>query len=139
VNYVPYRRRRVRPDFSLAIVNIVFLLLIFHLAAGSLVKPDEAETEAPVTADLPLDLLPRPLLLIGEGGRLFLDGVEVETDALPEIARSALADGGVLSILADRSMQGRAFLEILGRLDAAGIPLQIVTVNSDGEAAGRGP
>lgn len=139
MSYVPYCRRHARQDFSLAIVNIVFLLLIFHLAAGSLMKPDEAETEAPVTAGLPLDLLPRPLLLIGKGGRQFLDGVEVDTEALPEIASSSLADGGVLSILADRSMQGRAFLEILGRLDAAGIPVQIVTLNSDGEGAGRGP
>lgn len=128
MNHIPRLRRRTRPDFSLAVVNIIFLLLLFYLATGSLIKPSELETEAPVTRDLPLELLPRPLLLVAADGSLRLDGVPVTQGALAETARQSGAELAVLNVLADRAMAGRDFLDVLARLDTGGVPLRIVTL-----------
>src|SRR5690606_36275072 len=61
MSLLPPPRRRRKPDFSLTTVNIVFLLLLFYLATGSLIKKSELETDIPVTEELPLERLPRPL------------------------------------------------------------------------------
>lgn len=137
MSYLPSRPRRPRHDFSLTVVNIVFLLLLFYLATGSLIKRNELETDVPVTLDLPLERLPRPLLLIAADRSLSLDGAPLTMDELPTMAREAASPGGFLNVLADRSMAGREFLEVLARVDAAGVPVRIVTMRET--IAGAGP
>ena len=135
MNIIPQPRKRPRPDFSLAVINVVFLLLLFSLATGSLIKPEEQAAEVPVTHDLPLELLPRPLLLVAGDGGLFLDGVAVPADALSEATRGAAAEAGALNVLADRAMPARDFLDVLARVDTGGLPLRVVTWrDAQGEA-----
>lgn len=133
---IPRPRKRPKPDFSLAVINIVFLLLLFYLVTGSLMRPEEMQADAPVTSELKPDLLPRPLLVVAADGTLLLDGVSVDRAALGVAAQGAVGEGGVLNVLADRSMAGRAFLELLAQLDAGGVPLRIVSLRSD---TGREP
>jgi biopolymer transport protein ExbD len=137
MSYLPSRPRRPRHDFSLTVINIVFLLLLFYLATGSLIKRNEVETDVPVTLDLPLERLPRPLLLIAADHSLSLDGAPLTMDELPAMAREAVSAGGFLNVLADRSMAGRDFLEVLARVDTAGVPVRIVTMRET--IAGAGP
>jgi biopolymer transport protein ExbD len=132
--YIPSRPQRQRHDFSLAVINIVFLLLLFYLATGSLIKQNELQADLPFTRDLPLERLPRPLLLVAADRSLFLDGVPLSTGQLPEAARAAAASSGFLNVLAERSMPGRDFLDLVARIDAAGVPVRIVTVRD-----GTGP
>lgn len=139
MSLIPPRPKRARPDFALPIINIVFLLLLFYLATGSLIKPAELETNAPLTETLPLELLPRPLLLAAADGSLLLDGVPVAVADLSETARRATASGGPLNVLADRAMPGRDFLGLLARIDAAGIPVRIVSLHARTDAAGTRP
>jgi len=139
VNHIPRFRKRTRPDFSLAVVNIIFLLLLFYLATGSLIKPSELATEAPVTRDLPLELLPRPLLLVAADGSLRLDGVPVTQGALAETARRSGTELAVLNVLADRAMAGRDFLDVLARLETGGVPLRIVTLRARPAPGGDAP
>lgn len=138
MSYIPSRPKRSRPDFSLTIINIVFLLLLFYLATGSLIKQNELETDIPVTRDLPLERLPRPLLLISADRALFLDGAPVDIAKLTEAVRDAKGTGGRINILAERSMAGRDFLDLLALVDAAGVPIRIVTLHEDG-VRGEGP
>lgn len=132
-------RRRSRPDFSIAVINIVFLLLLFYLATGSLMKPAEMTADTPVTHDLPLELLPRPLLLVSADRSLFLDGVPVGFAELAEAVRAATAEAGVLNVLADRAMPAREFLDVLARLDAGGVAMRIVTLHAKGLVPDGGP
>lgn len=135
---IPRPKKRYRPDFAIAVINIVFLLLLFYLATGSLIKPEELEADAPLTSELPLEQLPRPLLLVAPDGSLSLDGVALGPRELAEAAARASREAGVLNVLANRSMDGRDFLAILARLDSGGVPLRIVTLHIRGDAgAGR--
>ena len=66
---IPKPPRRARPDFSLTTVNIVFLLLLFYLATGTLVTRNELEADIPITKDLPLERWYREMRIrrVGEG------------------------------------------------------------------------
>ena len=130
MSIIPVQRRRPKPDFSLTIINIVFLLLLFYLATGSLVKQSELEADVPVTADLPLERLPRPILLVTAGSELLLDGRPVSRPELAEAARAAVQAQNVtfLNVLADRTMPASAFLDVLAGAGASGVPLRIVTL-----------
>lgn len=126
---IPRRNRRARPDFALSVINIVFLLLLFYLVGGSLVKPGETAADAPVTAGLRPELLPRPLVVVAADRSLLLDGVAIALDDLAAAARAKVEEGGVLNVLADRAMSGRDFLDVLARIDSGGVPMRIVSVH----------
>lgn len=131
---------RRKPDFSLMMANIVFLLLLFYLATGSLIKKNELETDIPVTEDLPLERLPRPLLLVTERG-LSLDGVAVSPGEAAANAKRALADqhgAGFLNVLAERHLPAAKFLDIMADIQAAGVPVRVVTLHQrPQDSAGR--
>ena len=108
-------------DFSLTSVNIVFLLLLFFLSAGTLLQEAEKNVEAPRTSTMPLDRLPRPLLIINPSGELYLDGEKTTVEGLAEQATAAQietenpASAGtpVLHVLADRALDARQALQIV--------------------------
>jgi biopolymer transport protein ExbD len=137
---IPDPAPRRHNDFTLAMINIVFLLLLFFLTTGSLSNRQEAQSTVPVTRDLPLERLPRPLLLLEADGTLLLDGQPVPRAGLIEAARKALAatgrTGTALSLLAQRDMPAAPFLAIAEALRANDVPLQIVTLHEpEGRAA----
>ncbi|MBL8583256.1 MAG: biopolymer transporter ExbD [Rhizobiaceae bacterium] len=138
MSIIPAQPRRPRPDFTLNIINVVFLLLLFYLVTGSLAKQAEIEADVPVTANLPLERLPRPLLLVTAAGELFIDGQPVSRANLDAAVREVLArheDGAFLNILADRSMPASLFLDIVARAGAGGAPLRLVTLRQRLEPA----
>ena len=135
MSYIPSRPKRQRPDFSLTVINVVFLLLLFYLATGSLIKQSELEADVPITQDLPLEHLPRPLLLVTADRSLFIDGTPISMEGLPDAAQKAAENSRFLNVLAERTMTGRDFLDILARIDNAGVTVRIVTLR----AAGSGP
>ncbi|WEX10859.1 biopolymer transporter ExbD [Chelativorans sp. AA-79] len=131
MSLIPPQRRRPKPNFSLTTVNIVFLLLLFYLAAGSLVSRGEVEADIPITRDLPLERLPRPLLLIAEGG-LFLDGSPVppgQAGARALAAMSATPGAAFVNLLAARTMPAGDFLTVVSAVQEAGVPVRVVTLH----------
>lgn len=122
-------RKKSTLDFSLATVNIVLLLIFFFLISGSLVATDELEVDLSETADLPLDRLPRPLLLLRPDGEdWLLDGQTVTRDTLAEIAT-----GDVLHILADKRLPASALIALLQDPDLDGLTLKLVTLRKFAE------
>jgi biopolymer transport protein ExbD len=136
---IPVPPTRRKPDFTLTMINIVFLLLLFFLTTGSLTNRNEAQSEVPFTENLPLERLPRPLLQMARDGGLYLDGRKLERGDLVPSVRAVLAKmdpaDAHLNILAERDMQASAFLDIADLLRAAGIELRIVTVRQQQGAA----
>lgn len=130
IHPLPPRRK---PDFSLSMINIVFLLLLFFLVAGNIVQKAETTVAPPLTDEIPPGNLPRPLLLLAPGEPMLLDGVPVSLD---EVAGQAGAKtqrpGTFLNILAERDMPARPLLDVVERLAAAGVPTRIVTLDSGG-------
>lgn len=120
-------------DFSIATINIVFLLLLFFLVAGSIVQVDEMEVAPPVTVDVPADRLPRPLLVLQPSGGLVLDGVPIDRDALFErLGRDEEAERPaypVINLLAERTMIARDVLSLADDIRAErAILVRIVTI-----------
>lgn len=98
---LPTYDRPVRLDVSLAIVNIVLLLIFFFLVLGRLDPAELRETDIALTLDLPLDQLPPPVLVIREQDDWLLDGETVSPD-LVAIALDTMAEDQPLHLVMDR-------------------------------------
>lgn len=131
----PRIRRRERMEFALPTINVIFLLMLYFLIAGTIVQKDELSVAPPVTTEDALDRLPRPLLVISDADTFTLDG-----DALPRadlVAAAAaaiaspLAESPQLNVLAPADMAAIPFLELLELLGAGGIPVRLVTVEAE--------
>lgn len=124
-------RQRTIIDSSLAIVNIVLLLIFFFLTTGSLSNSTTVTVTLPDTTELPLDLLPKPLLTISLDGQLSLDGVPIERGTLAE----ALIDDPMLHILADRDGNAGELFDIIAAEELIAVQVRLVTVHRKGEEA----
>ncbi|TKW68767.1 MAG: biopolymer transporter ExbD [Paracoccus denitrificans] len=129
LNLPPRRAERAHIDTSLSIVNIVLLLLFFFMIVGQTARPDPA-LSLPATADLPLEQLPQPILMISPEGIWTLDGEEV----LPEILPAAIpgGPGQVLHLMIDRNAPAQTLVTALQNPVLAEYELRLVTLNDRG-------
>lgn len=125
---LPPHRHSARIDVSLAIVNIVLLLIFFFLVTGQITAEDVGDqVDLPISRDLPLDQLPRPLLLITDQGEWLLDGVEVAPDLL-EVALGEMPQPVTLHLLLDRGAPADLLVAVLQNPALADRSLQLVTL-----------
>jgi len=122
---LPQRRKGAQFDSSLAIINIVLLLIFFFITTGSLMSSRTVEVSLPETTRLPLDLLPEPLLIIQADGAMLLDGEVVEKGALA----AALIDSPTVHVLTDREMTAGTLLTILDEEALIAVEVQLVTLH----------
>ena len=128
-------QRRERLDFALPTINVIFLLMLYFLVAGTIVQKNELGVLPPETSRVPTDRLPRPLLAISNAGTMMLDGNPVSRDEL--IAEALRVTGPdapnhELNILAPAGMAAGPFLGILSGLAEAHVAVRVVTVEKDG-------
>lgn len=126
---LPIRRREpLRVDTSLAIVNIVLLLIFFFLVAGQQARPPQALKLAH-TSQIAPGTLPSPVLEIRSAKDWLLDGVPI----LPELLPAALAGSDApLHLMIDRDQQAGLLIEVLRLPGLADHQLRLVTLH-DGE------
>lgn len=117
--------KRVQIDSSLTIVNIVLLLIFFFLATGSMLASRGVEVALPDTTELPLDMLPTPLLTIADDGSLNLNGEPIETGTLAD----ATLDDPILHILVDRDQSALHMLSVLAAEELVAQEIRLVTVH----------
>ncbi|MCF6445755.1 biopolymer transporter ExbD [Nereida sp. MMG025] len=118
-------RPRQQMDSSLAIVNIVLLLIFFFLTTGSLSNSTTVTVTLPETSELPLDLLPKPLLTIAVDGTLSLNGEQIERGTLAE----ALVDDPRLHILADKEANASDLFALLAEEALVAVEVRLVSVH----------
>jgi biopolymer transport protein ExbD len=128
---LPVRLPKKKIDSSLAIVNIVLLLIFFFLSTGSLMNSRAVTVSLPETTVLPLDLLPKPLLTVSIDGEMSLDGEPLAVGTLSD----ALIYSPTLHVLADRDLSAITLLDILAAEALIAVDVQLVTVhrNEQGE------
>ncbi len=128
------RNRAPTADFSLAIINVVFLLLFFFILTGSVVQRNEMNVQPPLTKKLPLERLPRPLIAISNDNELFLDGQLISLEVLlSQIALAKQNEDGTfpaLNILADSDLSAKTFLATVDSLRMTGLTIRIVTIRT---------
>ncbi|OAN87132.1 hypothetical protein [Sulfitobacter geojensis] len=122
---LPRPSEPIRPDVSLFIVNIVLLLILFFLATGSLVSTPDEGVRISETRDLPIDQLPKPVLIVEEDGRLTLDGEELPADGLPQ----AMVGHSVLHVLIDRTAPALDLLKLVNRPGMENLDIRLVTIH----------
>ncbi len=127
---LPGRKRRIENDVGLAIVNIVFLLIFFFLTTGQMLSNAAQGIDIAETTDLPLDRLPKPILVVGPGGALELDGRPVDADLLGVAVRgtSDAPPITLLHVLIARDAPAGALLDVIARPELAPVALRLVTL-----------
>lgn len=124
----------VQIDLSLAIVNIVLLLILFFLATGRLLNPTETDVAPPETRDLPFEELPQPLLVVYENERLSLNGNDVQAQNLRAAIVQQLTEPYLLHILIDGAAPAHRLLRLMEDPAFADVELRLVTLHE-----GAGP
>ncbi|MFD1881864.1 ExbD/TolR family protein [Paracoccus pacificus] len=124
---LPPPRPRIHIDVSLAIVNIVLLLIFFFLVTGQTQPIELGKVELSQTSELPLDKLPKPLLLVSTEGDWLLDGQPISPDLLG-VALDALPQPVTLNILMNRDAPAEMLVDVLNRPELAGRDLRVVTL-----------
>lgn len=105
---------RPRSEPTIALINVVFLMLIFFLVAGRIAAPLDRETTL-VQADAIAARLPDDVLLLRRDGATLWRGEPMDPEAF-----AARQGATVLRILPDRDLPARKLVEVAGRLRAAG-------------------
>lgn len=121
----------IKLDFSLAIVNIVLLLILFFLATGRLLNPPTQDIDLSETSELPLDELPTPILVVTANETWELDGVQVAPDLLGT-AVAALPQPVVLHVMINREAPATALMDVLARPELADTEMRLVTLRRTG-------
>lgn len=125
-----FQKPRERMEFALPTINVIFLLMLYFLIAGTIVQNDELSVVPPITTETPTDRLPRPLLVIHDDGRMQLDGLEVPASELMTAAADAVvrSTSQQLNVLAPAEMASGPFLELINAFAASNIPVRVVMI-----------
>lgn len=116
---------RTRMDSSLAVVNLVLLLLFFFMVAG--LQPGLAPGVAPpATRDLALAGLPSPVLVVAGPEDWLLDGQPVAPALLP--AALPPGDGRVLHLVLAGDAPAELLTGVIANPALASYRLRLVTV-----------
>jgi biopolymer transport protein ExbD len=121
--HFPQRRSAPTEERILPLINVVFLLLIFFMLAGTLAVREPFAVTAPnSSSETPPETEPRRLLL-GADGRLALDGEVLDQPALvAAIAAAVAADPGLrVELKADAQAPGNRVVALLEALRGAGL------------------
>ena len=126
---LPQPKKTIQLDVSLAIVNIVLLLIFFFLATGQLLNPPAGDVDIAETSELPLDQLPSPVLVVVADGSWELDGQPVAPDLL-EVALAPLERPLTLHILINREAPAASLITVMNRPELADAELRLVTLRT---------
>lgn len=111
------RRRRVQREPTIALINIVFLILIFFMVAGTLSRMPQAAFEVVTSMELGSDVS-GDVLVVAADGTLVVDGrsyadVQAAIAAIPTLRDTA-------KVLPARALPGQRLLQVLHELRQAG-------------------
>lgn len=117
------RRSRTKPEPTIALINVVFLMLIFFLVAGTISQPLDTKVTLINTATLDPASPPDALIILPDG-TLRYRGEEIG-DVSDYLGQS---DSDFVRIVPDRALSAQKLVEIGSQLQAAGASsIRIVT------------
>lgn len=121
-------RRKAEP--TVALINVVFLMLVFFLVAGQISASFERDLRL-VDAETRPAAAPDDALAVLADGRTLWRGAETTPEHFA--AAQLGATGGELRLMPDRALPAGQLLEIAARLRAAGATqVRIVTLRGAG-------
>ena len=123
---MPYQRRRADPTITL--INVVFLMLMFFLVAGTIAAPPPADLRLVQLAQAD-PLIPPDVLTIAANGAVIWQGAPADPAAY--VAALPTEAQGIARIMPDRDAPAAALITLARTLRAAGAAeVRIVTERS---------
>lgn len=117
-----HRFARSKPEPTIALINVVFLMLIFFMVAGTLAPPVDPELKLVDTRDLE-GREPTYALVLTAQGALRYRGAPVDSPApyLSDLATQTDAEAQITArILPDRNVPAAALLDVAHALRVGG-------------------
>ena len=113
--------RRPPGENIVPLINIVFLLLVFFLLAGTLAPRPPFEIEAIETRESPPAELTASALFVSASGRLFYRGRPTGLAELPGLVEAAHDADEPFEIVLDRRLRAELLFPIVATLAEAGV------------------
>ncbi len=111
-------KRREPPENTIPLINVVFLMLIFFLFAGSIAKDDARKIEPPLNILEDETIRSTGALIVTPDGKTFSGETEI---LVPDWLSSQEAESeGPLKVAADGELKADQLEEVLEALKAAG-------------------
>lgn len=123
----PAKRRA--PEPTIALINVVFLMLVFFLIAGTIAPPMDGEVQLVLTKELEGQAPPNALVL-HEDGRVSYRGETIDPE-LFDFADLSTGKTKSLRLIPDRNLAASDLLKISGQFQARGAE-KIVVVTERG-------
>lgn len=120
-------REARRRENTIALINIVFLMLIFFLIAGTLTPPLDSDVRLIAAREAVPAEPPEALFITAEGELRWRGSAINVADFLSEHRLPATAGEAVVKIAADRALPAARLIDIVGELRSGGAE-QIVVV-----------
>ncbi|HET8729197.1 MAG TPA: biopolymer transporter ExbD [Alphaproteobacteria bacterium] len=121
-------RPRDFEDSILPLINVIFLLLIFFMLAGTFAVPDALTVEPPRSVSETAAGTGPLVVLVTADGRVALDGEIVDSGTLDALLAARLDDGVELQVKADGAAPARHVLPVLEAAQRAGADrLRLIT------------
>ena len=116
-------RPRREEERILPLINVVFLLFIFFMLAGSLSASDPFEVTPPVSSSDAGVETQDILILIGPEGELAIDGISIGLDELQDVIaeRVVAEEPPIVWLKGDAQSDALLAVSVLERLQAAGV------------------
>lgn len=120
---------RPRAEGTIALINVVFLMLIFFLVAGQIAAPIDRDVQL-VAADMTTARMPDDALVLHADGRTTWRGEETDPESFAS-AQAKTQPDSPLRILPDREVPARDLIALALALRAAGAQdVRLVTERS---------
>ncbi len=120
---LPEPERREFGENIIPLINIVFLLLIFFMLAGTLTPPDMFDVEPPETREARMEDEPEEgVILLSRDGKLAFEGEEMDLAGLSAAVAERLQDEEppTLTLKADSGVPASLLLDLMDALRDAG-------------------
>jgi len=115
------RQRRAPPENTIPLINVVFLMLIFFLFAGSIARDDARRIEPPLNILEDETIRSTGALILTPDGKTFAGEQEMSVaDWLAQKQADPDAEGGPLKVAADGTLKANELGKILSELKAGG-------------------
>ncbi|WP_068311887.1 ExbD/TolR family protein [Polycladidibacter hongkongensis] len=102
---------------TIPLINIVFLMLIFFLFAGTLERDPAQEVSPAITQDMPQSERAAEALQVTSGAKLFYGDTPVEVEDLKEfLVEKEISPDAPLRLVPDKELSARKFAKILSEL-----------------------
>ncbi|MTI17304.1 biopolymer transporter ExbD [Rhodobacteraceae bacterium RKSG542] len=112
------QKQKATFDSTIPLINVVFLMLIFFMVAGTITTGMRADIIPPtVTATSEREQVAEAVF-IDSSGRLFIGDNELEPQGIPA---GPYTEENPLTLVVDRSLSAQQLTEILSALKAQGI------------------